>query len=157
VTPKDLGKWESLGATRLSPDGAWLMWSIARGNDENDLRVRGGPRDSTVVIPYGAAGAFSADSRWFASLVGVSPKERERLTKEKKPVRNSVALRNLRTGEVITVADVSAFAFNPSGGFVSLTKYPAEGKRTNDVLLIDLAKGTRLQFSNVAELAWSDS
>ena len=54
VTQKDLGKWESLGASRLSPNGAWLTWSIARGNEENDLRLRGGPRDSTLVFPYGA-------------------------------------------------------------------------------------------------------
>ncbi len=157
VTPKDLGKWESLGANRLSPDGGWLSYAIARGNEENELRVRGGARDTTVVIPFGLSPAFSADSRWFAYLVGVAPKERERLTKEKKPVHNAFAVRNLATGEVISIPDVSAFSFNASGGFLSVTKYPAEGKKVNDVLVLDLAKGTRLAFSNVTEHAWSDA
>lgn len=156
VTAKDLGKWESLGASRLSPNGQWLSYGITRGNEENELRVRGGARDSTVAIPYGVSPGFSADSKWFAYLVGVSPKERDRLVKDKKPVHNAFALRNLATGETISIPDASAFAFNPSGGFVSVSKYAAEGKKTTDVLLLDLARGTRLLFSNVLEQLWSD-
>ena len=156
LTPKDLGKWESLGAVRLSPNGAWMSYALTRGNDENDLRLRGGTRDTTVSIPYGLSPAFSADSRWLAYLVGVAPKERERLTKEKKSVHTAFALRNLTTGETIAIAEVSAFAFNPSGGFLSVSKYAAEGKKTSDVLVLDLMKGTRLSFSNVAEQSWSE-
>lgn len=157
VTAKDLGRWESLGAARLAPNGEWLAYGITRGNEESELRLRNGARDSTAVLPFATGAVFSADSKWLAYLVGVSPKERDRLTKEKKPIRNSFGLRNLTSGETISIADVSAFAFNPSGGFVSLTKYAADGKRTNDVLVLDLAKGTRLVFSNVSEYAWSES
>ena len=156
VASKDLGQWESLGATRLSPNGAWMSYGIVRGNEENELRLRGGARDSTIVIPYGLSPGFSADSKWFAYLVGVSPKERDRLTKDKKPLRNAFAIRNLATGETITIPDISTFAFNPSGGFLSVTTYAAEGKKTNDVLVLDLTKGTRLSFSNVTEQSWSD-
>ena len=157
VTAKDLGRWESLGAARLAPNGEWLAYGITRGNEESELRLRNGARDSTAVLPFATGAVFSADSKWLAYLVGVSPKERDRLTNEKKPIRNSFGLRNLTSGETISIADVSAFAFNPSGGFVSLTKYAADGKRTNDVLVLDLAKGTRLVFSNVSEYAWSES
>ncbi len=157
VTQKDLAKWEGLGGGRLSPDGAWLAWSITRGNEENDLRQRGGPRDSTSVIPFGQAAAFSPDSRWFAYLIGVPPKERDRLLKDKKPVHTSFAVRNLATGETIALPEVSAFAFNPSGGFLSVTHYPAEGKKVSEVLVFDLGKGTRLSFGNVMEQAWSDA
>jgi dipeptidyl aminopeptidase/acylaminoacyl peptidase len=156
VTPKDIAKWETLGSSRLSPNGAWLTWSIARGNEENDLRLRGGPRDTTIVIAFGQSAAFSADSRWFAYLVGIAPKERDRLTKEKKPVHNSFAVRNLVSGETIAIPEVTAFAFNPSGGFISVTRYAAEGKKVSEVIVLDLARGTRLSFSNVAEQAWSD-
>ena len=157
LTQKDLGKWESLGAVRLSPNGSWIHYGITRGNEENELRLRSANRDSTIAIPFATGAVFSADSRWLAYLVGVSPKERDRLTKEKKPVRNAFAVRNLATGETISIPDATAFAFNPSGGFISVSKYPAEGKRVNDVLVLDLAKGTRLAFSNVAEHAWSES
>src|ERR1043166_7201500 len=157
VTQKDLARWEGLGPSRLSPDGAWLAWSITRGNEENDLRLRGGPRDSTIVIPFGQGAGFSPDSRWFAYLIGVPPKERDKLLKDKKPVHTSFALRNLATGETIALPEVPAFAFNPSGGFLSVTGSPAEGKKVSDVLVFDLGKGTRLSFGNVAELAWSDA
>ena len=157
LSAADLARWESLGASRLSPDGAWLVCAIARGNEETELRLRGGARDSTIVVANGLSPAFSPDSRWLVHLVGISPKERDRLVKDKKPVRNSLAVRNLTTGEVISIADVSSFTLAPSGGFVTASRYPADGKRTTDVLVLDLARGTRLSFSNVLEHAWSDS
>lgn len=153
----DLGKWESLGQSRLSPDGSWLAYAIARSNEENELRVRGAARDTTIVIAFGQSAAFSPDSRWLAYLVGVSPKERDRLLKDKKPVRTSFAVRNLASGETTTIPDASAFTFNPSGGFVAVTKYAAEGKKTVEVIVLDLGKGTRYSFSNVGEPGWSDA
>lgn len=86
ITPKDMDRWETLGSSRLSPDGAWLSWSITRGDQDGSLHLRGGPRDAQVTISFGQSAAFSNDSRWFAYLVGVSTKERERLTEAKKPV-----------------------------------------------------------------------
>ena len=157
VTDKDLAKWESLGQSRLSPDGAWLTWSVTRGDQDVVLHVRGGARDAQVAIPNGQSPAFSSDSRWFAYLVGVSTTERERLTKEKKPIRTSFVARNLATGDTTAIAEVSSFSFAPSGRFVSLTRYQADDKKkVNDVLVLDLAAGTRLSFANVAEQAWSD-
>src|SRR5688572_15026755 len=157
VTNKDLAKWESLGQHRLSPDGTWLTWSVTRGDQDGALHLRGGPRDTRLTIPFGQSAAFSSDSKWFAYLVGVSTAERERLTKEKKPIRTSFVVRNLVTGDTSAIAEVSAFSFAPSGGFVSVTRYqPDEKKKVNDVLILDLAGGTRLSLANVAEQAWSD-
>jgi dipeptidyl aminopeptidase/acylaminoacyl peptidase len=158
VTNKDLAKWESLGQNRLSPDGSWLTWSITRGDQDGALHLRGGSRDAHTTIPFGQSPAFSNDSRWFAYLVGVSTAERERLTKEKKPIKTSFVVRNLTTGDTTAIADVSSFSFAPSGGFVSVTRYqPDEKKRVNDVLVLDLAAGTRIALSNVAEQAWNDT
>ena len=127
LTPKDLGKWEQLGAPRLSPDGNWISYTITRGNEENDLRFRGGARDTTIVIPFGIQPAFAANSRWAASLIGIAPKERDKLTKDKKPIHNSFAVRELATGATITIADATSFAFSSNGNFVAVTKYAAEG------------------------------
>lgn len=157
LTAKDYGKWETLGATRLSPNGNWAAYGLSRVNEENELRLRSLTNDATTIIPFGLQPVFSADSRWVAYLVGVSPKERDRLVKEKKPVRNSFVARNLSTGDTVTAAEVSAFSLSPDGRFVSMTRYPAEGKRVQDVLVLDLSKGTRLVFSNVSEQTWSDS
>ncbi len=157
LTPKDLGKWEVLGAPRLSPNGEWISYTITRGNEENDLRLRGGARDTTIVIPYGLQPAFAANSRWAASLVGIAPKERDKLTKDKKPVHNSFAARNLATGATIAIPDATSFAFSADGNFIAITKYPAEGKKVSEVIVLDLAHDTRTSLSNVGESAWSDS
>src|SRR4051812_26572582 len=90
ITPKDYGKWELLGATRLSPKGDWLAYSLNRVNEENELRIRGGAKDTTIVAQYGLAPAFSADDRWISYSIGVSPSQRDRLQRDKKPIRNSL-------------------------------------------------------------------
>src|SRR5262249_12942070 len=82
ITPKDYGRWESIVGVRLSPRGDWAAVSVNRVSEENELRLRGGPRDTTIVVTYGTAPTFSADGKWIAYAIGVSPKEREKLTKE---------------------------------------------------------------------------
>src|SRR6478736_3527318 len=123
LTPKDYGKWEVLGAPRLSPRGDWTAFIVARVNEENELRLRGGPRDTTITIAYGLAAAFSADNNWAAYSIGVSPKERDKLTKDKKPIHNSLEVRNLATGRTFTVKEVSAAAFSTDGRFIAITRY----------------------------------
>ena len=157
VTPKDYGKWELLGGSRLSPRGDWLAFTVNRVDEENQLRIRGGARDTTISVAFASAPAFTPDGKWVVYTVGVSPKERERLTKEKKPIRNSVEIRNLTTGQTIPVAEITAWTISPDGRFVAMTRYSAEGKRTSEVLVHDLANGTRLSFSNVGEQAWADA
>jgi dipeptidyl aminopeptidase/acylaminoacyl peptidase len=159
ITPKDYGKWEQLGAPRLSPRGDWVAVPLSRVNEENELRIRGGPRDTTIVVAYGAAPAFSANGRWIAYAIGVPPAERDRLQKEKKPVHNGIEIRNLATGHTIALGDVNTFSFSPDGRFVAMSRYPAEagGKHTSEVLVQDLENGVRMPFANVGEDAWSDA
>jgi dipeptidyl aminopeptidase/acylaminoacyl peptidase len=157
LTPKDIAKWEQLGAARFSPDGSWISYTITRGNEENELRLRGGTRDTTIVIPYGNQPTFGANSRWAASLLGTSPKERDRLAKEKKPAHNSFTARELATGRAINIPDATAFAFSNDGNFISVTKYAAEGKKVSEVIVLDLVRDTRTSLSNVGESLWSDS
>ena len=95
VRPADYGKWEALGAGALSPNGQWLAYAVNRVNEENELRVGGVARDTTVVVRYGSAPAFTGDSHWLAYAIGVSPSVRDRLTKASKPIHNAVGIRNL--------------------------------------------------------------
>ena len=157
ITPKDYGKWELLGASRLSPRGDWVAYAVNRVDEENQLRIRGGAKDTTIVVNYASGASFTPDGKWVVYTVGVSPKDRERLAKEKKPIRNSVEMRNLVTGQVVPVSDINTWSISPDGRFIALTRYAAEGKRTTEVLVHDLASGTRLSFSNVGEQAWADA
>ncbi|HEX6053287.1 MAG TPA: prolyl oligopeptidase family serine peptidase [Gemmatimonadaceae bacterium] len=156
VRPADYGRWESLGAGTLAPNGQWLAYAVNRVNEEHELRLGGVRRDTTIAIAYASAPAFTGDSRWLAYAVGVSPAERERLTREKKPIRNAVGIRNMTTGATEVVKDVSQFRFSADGRFIAMRRYPAEGKRAADMIVQDLARGTKMTFGNVTELAWAE-
>ncbi|MCA0374348.1 MAG: prolyl oligopeptidase family serine peptidase [Gemmatimonadetes bacterium] len=157
LTPADYGQWQTLGAARLSPRGDWTAIGINRVNEEHTLQLRGGPRDTTIAVPYATLPVFASATPWVGYTVNVSPAERERLTKDRKPIRTTVELRNLATNAVIRVPEISAWTFSADGRFAALTRYAAEGRRTTDVLVYDLARGTRLTFANVSEQAWSDA
>ena len=67
VTPAAFGKWETLGAGELSPDGKWLAYSIRRVNTDEELRVAslsGARKDTWRRSDYGPL--FSDDSRFLA-------------------------------------------------------------------------------------------
>ncbi len=156
VTPADYGKWESLAAAALSPNGQWLAYGVNRVSEDNELRVRAVARDSTSVVKNATGPVFSADSRWLAYAIGVSPAERARLEREKKPIRTSVGIRNLATGSETVVADVANFRFSGDGRFIAMRGYAAEGKRTANLFVQDLAAGSRLTFGNIGAFTWSE-
>ena len=74
LTPKDYGKWELLGTSRLSPRGDWVAYALNRVDEENQLRIRGGARDTTISVSYASNATFTPDGKWVVSTVGVSPK-----------------------------------------------------------------------------------
>jgi dipeptidyl aminopeptidase/acylaminoacyl peptidase len=156
VTPADYGKWESIGAATLSPNGQWLAYGISRVNEETELRLRSVARDSTIVVKNASGATFSPDSRWMAYTVGVSPAERARLERDKKPIRSSVGIRNVATGAETIVADVASFRFSGDGRYLAIRGYPADGKRTANLFVQDLAAGQRLTFGNVGAFSWSE-
>ena len=161
ITPDDYGKWERLGFSRtVSDDGQWLAYSVSRVNEENELRIAGLTIDTTIVVPFGTNTAFSSDGRWLAYQIGVAPKERKRLEKEKKPVRMKLALRDLENGDSLTIDDVAGFTFSDDGGYLAMRRYPPNaGDREHtgvDVVVRELSTGLETNFGNVGEFAWQE-
>lgn len=155
VTAADFGKWESLAAAALSPDGRWLAYGVSRVNEQNELRIRGTARDTTLVEADASGAVFTGDSRWLAFTINVPAAEREKLTAERKPIRNDVGLINLTTLERWVMDDIAQFRFSGDGRYLALRGYPPEGKRVADLVVRDLARGTHISFGNVTEFAWS--
>jgi dipeptidyl aminopeptidase/acylaminoacyl peptidase len=155
VTAADYGRWETPGPAALSPDGRWLAYTVNRVDEENQLRVWSAAADSAIVLEYASGPSFSADGRWLAYAVGVSPAERDRLTRAREPVRNGVGLIELRTGASTVFDDVASFRFSADGAFIALRAYPPEGSRGADLVIRDVARGVDVNFGNVADYAWS--
>lgn len=155
LVPADYGKFESIGLPRLSPDGSWMSVPLTRVDEENALLVRGGTRDTTLRLPYATSPQFTPNSQWLLYLVTVSAAERERLQRERKPIRTNFAVRHLGSGRTIAVNEIAAFTLSADGSHVALTGYPAEGKKAAELTVLRLDGDVRLSFGSVTEHAWS--
>lgn len=158
ITPDDYGKWESLGSQAFSPDGRWMTYAINRVNRENELRIHNLEADTVKVVEYGSRAVFSDDSRWLAYSIGYSEKERERMEKQKKPIRNKMGLFDLSTGEETIIEEVSSFVFRDSGGFLAMRRYPIKDRESKgaDLVVRDLSTGLDTNFGNVSSFSWQD-
>ena len=158
LTPDDYDKWERLGTAVLSPDGRWLAAGVSRVDDENELRVHSTDSDSVVVVAYGSRPVFSDDAAWLAYAIGVSPDERDRAQESRQPVRNSLGLLNLATGEQETIEEVQSFSISDDGRYLAFRRYKPEDKESSgvDVIVRELATGSSLSFGNVSAMSWQD-
>ncbi len=175
VTPSDYGQFETLATVPsrggLSPDGKWLAYGINRSNRNNELRITSVADGTTKVAAFGAQPVFSADSRWVAYAIGYSEVQEEKLRKDKKPIQRKLGLMSLTTGEMTVVDAVESFAFNVSGSYLAMRRYPPEKRESPDaaaatdaddtpqgatLILRQLASGRDTTFGNVAEFAWQD-
>ena len=186
LLPADYGKWETLSAGSLSPDGKWSAYEIRRTSGDGELRIAPVAGGKTQVVAFCSAAAFSSDSRWLACSATVSEAEQDKLRKAKKPIQTKLTTVDLSTGAVTTVDEVQSFAFAGEGPYVAFRKYaptPAEpagnaapaggggrGGRgggggdteterdpVGAVLLVrNLATGVDTTFGNVTNYAWQD-
>ncbi|MHB1328334.1 MAG: prolyl oligopeptidase family serine peptidase [Gemmatimonadales bacterium] len=158
VNPTDYGQFESLGAGRPSPDGRWFAYAVSRVDEQSELRVYDGSRDSTRTMPWGANPRFGASSRWLAWTINLPAAERERLQREKKPVRTGAGVLDLRSGAERTFSSIASLGFDASGRYLALLGYaPDEPKgKGADLRVLDLEAGSEVALGNVTEFAWSD-
>lgn len=162
LTAADYGRFETLSFRNpMSPDGAWLAVALSRVDGTRQLQVYavGGTTDP-VTVEEGRDPVFSDDSRWLAYRIGHSEEEAEKLRARKEPIRNSVGILELASGETRTVEGVAAFAFDGSGRFLAMQRYPeaesSEGPAPADLVVRDLDGGSELAFGNVTGFAWQD-
>jgi dipeptidyl aminopeptidase/acylaminoacyl peptidase len=154
LTPADYAQWERLGATEISPDGAWLAWVVSRVDADEDLRFRRVADGATVVVPHAYAPVFSGDSRWLAYTIGVPRSELERGGDTSGRPRAGIV--DLRTGSTTLIDDVASVAFSADSRFLALRRLPAASS-TGDgsgLTVRALVTGREVAFGNVAGHAW---
>lgn len=156
---KDYGQWESLrGSGTLSPDGLWLSYNVSRANDKNELRLADIGKNKREVFANATSARFTDDSRMLGYLLGVSPDKREKMKKDKKPVRTKFALRELSSGDTVTIEGVSAFAFSKDGKHVALKRFKKTGQKKGgaDLIVRDLTTGAEMCFGNIDSYEWCE-
>ncbi len=161
VQPAEYGRFENLSSYSLSPDGRWLVYAVARVNEENELRLRMLATEATESIPFGAQAKFSGDSQWLAYLIELGPTEREKLEKAKEPVKTKLGLRNLLTGDRLEIDNVASFAFSEDGRFLAMRRYAPKDSKTQAAGLVlrdltgDLYHQIDTHFGNVKTFAFN--
>ncbi|MEE9394775.1 MAG: prolyl oligopeptidase family serine peptidase [Planctomycetota bacterium] len=157
VPTKDYADFENLGfGWALSEDGAWLMVPRKRMDGDDLLLLRDLRKESDNTFKHGTRGAFSADSRWFAFLRGISTKKREKQAKSKKPLRLDLVLVNLQNAKEEEFKAVQRFSFSEDGQHLLIQRYAAKGKKVRDIIVRNLALGHDAVFGNVRRESWSD-
>jgi dipeptidyl aminopeptidase/acylaminoacyl peptidase len=190
ITRADYGRFESLtgggggrggSSNGFSADGAWLAYGITRVNRSDELRLVRLADTSTETVPYGSQATFSSDSKWLAYAVGHSQAETDRLTAAQRPIENAIGIKNLSTGETVTLDGIQSFSFSPDGAYLAMQRYPpapagngagAEGRGGGrgagrggadasepvgaTVIVRQLATGRDTTFGNVSAVAWQD-
>ncbi len=132
---------------------------VNRVDETSEIRLRRLDRDTTIILVQGTAPTFASNARWLSYTVQLTPAEREKLEREKKPVRSSTAFVNLATGVSTVVAQSTSHRFSPDGRFLATRLHPADAAKRDaaDLLVRDLAAGTTQVIGNVATWAWSEA
>jgi len=172
VPASEYGKWESVTAGDLSPDGKWVAYELRRVNGANELRYRqvsGGQEQSVrmATVPQ-----FTRDSRWLvytinpdtgAAAGGGRGGRGGAAGGNAAAARNKIGIVDLRGGTPVAFDDIQSFALAKSGAHVALRRYrapsasgAAPASRGADLVVRDLERGTQVTFGNVADFAWSD-
>ena len=176
IARADYGQWESLAASGMSPDGAWLGYSITRGNRTSDLRLVRLSDNMIRTVATATGLVFGADSAWAAYSIGYTEAEQEKMRQSRQPIQNKLGLVNLRNGEMTTVDGIQSYTFSRDGKYIALRRYPPTTPGTPSapgtpgtttpaavteteplgvtVLIRELATARDTTFANVSEIAW---
>jgi dipeptidyl aminopeptidase/acylaminoacyl peptidase len=157
LSPEDYGKWQSIGASELSPNGTWVAYQIVVQEDNDTLYVVNRSTNKMYKLAFASTPEFSKDNQWLAYRIGLPFKEAEKLRDQSKPIEFKMGLINLSTGKIETIANINRFGFSRNGKM--LTAYlapPKENKDKGSVLLLrNLADNSTRTIGNVTEYAFN--
>ncbi|HKJ01022.1 MAG TPA: hypothetical protein VJ997_01170, partial [Longimicrobiales bacterium] len=147
LTLADYGAWSRITRVSLSPDGAWMAYTLQPNDGDATLRVKSLDGNAAYEGVNGSDAAFSDDGRWVAFLTAPPEEEADKLRQQRKPIPHTYHLVDLRSGEEQEDPGVVSFAFSDGGRFVAILRERAdrEAEHTGaDFLLRDLQAGTVL-------------
>ncbi|WP_315820400.1 hypothetical protein [Paraflavitalea speifideaquila] len=124
LTPDDYGKWQSLAAADVSPNGEWVAYIVASQEENDTLYVVNRLTNKSYKLEFATNFELSKDNQWVAWQIGASYKEAEKLRDQKLPIRYKMGLLNLATGKKEVIQDVSNFRFSRSGKLLAISLEP---------------------------------
>src|SRR5687768_12209358 len=157
LTADDYGKWQSLGATDISPNGEWIAYQVTVQEDNDSLYVLNRNTNKLYRLEFASTPEFSKDNKWIAYRIGLPYKEAEKLREQTKPIEFKMGLLDLATGKKETIQNINRFNFSRNGKYLAIyLNPPKENKDKGAVLLVkNLSDGTTRTIGNVTEYAFN--
>ena len=157
LTVDDYGKWQSLGATDISPNGEWIAYQVIVQEDNDSLYVLNRSTNKLYRLEFASTPEFSKDNKWIAYRIGLPYKEAEKLREQTKPIEFKMGLLDLATGKKETIQNINRFNFSRNGKYLAIyLNPPKENKEKGAVLLVkNLADGTTRTIGNVTEYSFN--
>ena len=159
---EDYSKWKRIVSTEISPDAMWFTYGLRPNGGDDTLyvkRTNSATEKFEFQIAHANAPTFSNDSKWVAYLISPSKKEAEKLKKSKKKVFKTAELRNLVTGDSIQFDRASAIEFSENGNYFAISVEKTQNDKSKhkgqDLILVDLATMTTMNFGNVSDYAFN--
>jgi len=170
----DYGRWNRVGATSLSEDGAWMTYAYTPNEGDATLYLKQLDGDKLYTVPVGSAAVFSADSKWAGYYVspptagrggrggggagrGGAPVPVPAPVPAGRGGATPGALRrfellNLATGEKTPMANIQSFRFSTDSKWVlaRTNKAVADARHNGaDLIVRELATGATRNIGNV--------
>ncbi|MEO7362001.1 MAG: hypothetical protein ABI120_16845, partial [Gemmatimonadaceae bacterium] len=173
----DYGRWNRVGSTALSDDGAWMTYGYTPNEGDGTLFVKQLDGDKLYTIPVGSGPVFSDDSKWVGYFVSppaatgrggraggagggrgttpapaVTPPPGGRGAAPAAGATRRFELLNLATGEKTPTPNVQAFKFSTDSRWVlaRTNKAVAAAKYSgSDLIIRELATGATRNIGNV--------
>jgi dipeptidyl aminopeptidase/acylaminoacyl peptidase len=151
IKPADYAKWQTLGAFSISDDGNWVSWNVSLVDGDDTLYIKNVASSKLYKFALSTGMVFSSDSRWAAFRVGYSEKQIEKMTEQKKPVKNKAKLLDLTTGTERLFDNISSFGITKDARHLIMAGYTPENSKIKDLYLLNLVTGTLKNIGNVSE------
>ena len=153
LTPDDYGKWQSLGATDLSPNGEWVAYQVTVQEDNDTLFVTNRAQTKCTNWSLHLRPNFRKTINGSPTALACHIKKRKNCESKANLLKYKMGLLNLTTGKKEVIQNISRFGFSRNGKFLAVyLAPPKENKDKGAVLLVkNLADGTTRTIGNVTE------
>jgi len=133
----DYALWKTIKGTTLAPDGDHFLYSLEQGERDNYLKVKTikgttvfeNERSSKGIFSYDSNHVFFTIKAWKDSVTAM----KSRKVKKKNLPKDSLGILNLKTKEVVKIANVKSYKIPEEwNGYVAYTLAESQKKKNND-------------------------
>ncbi len=156
--------WESVSTKKLSNDGNWVAYVIARQQGDGNLYFKGLKNNADLKVPRGENVAFSADNKFAVFLIKPLYQDvRTAKIKKKKPEempKDSLGIVNLNNLSLTKTAMVKSYKLAEEGNAClayqlerqpDTAKTKRDDKEGTDMIFKNLGTGIERRFTYVSD------